>query len=118
GSLEHRNAWSEDGRGNYWDDYRGYDAGGDGVGDLTYRYEGAFDDLVQRNEAVRAFSFTPASRALDLAARWFPVHRPEPRVVDEHPLMSPTINLRVPGVSPSIVVTGGVSGLLLLLSLA
>jgi len=93
GNLEHRNAWSLDGRGNYWDDYRGYDADGDGVGDIAYRYEGSFDDLVRRNEAVRAYTFTPARSALDLAARWFPVHRPAPRVVDDHPLIAPTVGL-------------------------
>jgi nitrous oxidase accessory protein len=94
GSLEHRNTWSVDGRGNYWDDYRGYDATGNGVGDLAYRYEGAFDDLVRQNQALRAYAHTPARSALDLAARWFPVYRPEARVVDNHPLMSPTITLR------------------------
>jgi nitrous oxidase accessory protein len=83
-----------DGRGNYWDDYRGYDATGNGVGDLAYRYEGAFDDLVRQNQALRAYAHTPARSALDLAARWFPVYRPEARVVDNHPLMSPTITLR------------------------
>lgn len=91
GSLETHNRWSLDGRGNYWDDYEGYDANGDGVGDLPYRYEGVFDDLTSRSEAVRAYAFTPARGALDLAARWFPIYRPTPRVVDEAPLMTPVI---------------------------
>ena len=93
GSLEHRNTWAVAGRGNYWDEYQGYDADGNGLGDLPFRYEGAYDDLVQRNEALRAYSYTPARAALDLAARWFPVFRPEPRVVDPAPLMSPTVSL-------------------------
>lgn len=93
GSIEHRNTWAAQGRGNYWDEYQGYDANGDGVGDLPYRYEGAYDDLVRRNEALRAYAFTPARTALDLAARWFPVYRPEPRAVDPSPLMSPTMSL-------------------------
>lgn len=93
GSVEHRNRWSVDGRGNYWDDYEGYDAGGDGIGDLTYRYQGAYDALVQANPALRAYDYTPARMALDLAAKWFPVYRPEPRATDEHPLMSPTMTL-------------------------
>ncbi|MGD9934852.1 MAG: nitrous oxide reductase family maturation protein NosD [Dehalococcoidia bacterium] len=93
GNIGQKNRWSEDGRGNYWDDYQGYDADGDGVGDLPYRYAGAYDALVKKNEALRAYDYTPARMALDLAARWFPVYRPEARAVDAHPLMSPTMKL-------------------------
>lgn len=118
GSLEHRNRWSLDGRGNYWDDYQGFDANGDGVGDLPYRYEGTYDELVGRSPAVRAYSFTPARSALDLAARWFPVYRVAPRVVDHHPLMSPTITLasgstrtfEVTPVLASLALVGGALG--------
>jgi len=95
GDLEHRNQWSLDGRGNYWDDYQGFDANGDGTGDIPYRYEGVYDDLVSRNEALRAYAHTPAQTALDLAARWFPVYRLEPSVVDPHPLVAPTIGLDI-----------------------
>lgn len=93
GSVEHRNTWALDGRGNYWDDYQGYDADGDGVGDIPFHYDGAFDDLARRNEWVRAYAFTPARMALDLAARWFPAFRPAPSVVDSHPLIRPSIRL-------------------------
>ena len=95
GDLEHRNQWSLDGRGNYWDDYQGFDANGDGTGDIPYRYEGVYDDLVSHNEALRAYAHTPAQTALDLAARWFPVYRLEPSVVDPHPLVAPTIGLDI-----------------------
>ena len=93
GSVEHRNKWSVEGRGNYWDDYRGYDANGDGVGDIPFRYEGAFDELVRRSEWVRAYAFTPARSTLELATRWFPAFRPDARVVDSSPLLSPPVAL-------------------------
>lgn len=95
GSVEHRNTWALNGRGNYWDDYRGYDANGDGVGDIPFHYDGAFDDLTRRSEWVRTYSYTPARMALDLAARWFPAFRPAPSVVDPHPLIRPSLRLQV-----------------------
>ncbi|MFN8559483.1 MAG: nitrous oxide reductase family maturation protein NosD [Dehalococcoidia bacterium] len=93
GNLESKNQWSDAGRGNYWDDYQGYDADGDGVGDLTYRYAGTFAALVEKNAALRAYDFTLARTALDMAARWFPTQRPVVRASDAHPLMAPTRTL-------------------------
>lgn len=93
GDIQKNNRWALEGRGNYWDDYRGYDSDGDGIGDLEYRYEGAFDDLIQDNEALRAYRFSPAQTALDMGAKWFPVYQPKTRVVDPYPLMSPTMSL-------------------------
>src|SRR5207342_3615963 len=37
-------------RGNYWDDYRGYDLNRDGVGDVPHRPVRLFSLLVERNE--------------------------------------------------------------------
>lgn len=93
GDIKQHNEWSLDGRGNYWDEYQGYDATGDGVGDIPYRYDGGYDALVQQNQALRAFAYTPARTALDLAGSWFPAFKPEARLVDDHPLMSPSITL-------------------------
>jgi len=104
GSLEHHNKWQVDGRGNYWDDYRGYDANGDGTGDIEYRYRSAFSELVQRDESLKAYSFTPAQTAVDLAARWFPAYKYAPTVVDRAPLMKPTVRLASPSESSSLVV--------------
>jgi nitrous oxidase accessory protein len=93
GDLAGRNRWALEGRGNYWDDYRGFDADGDGVGDLSYRYAGAFNDLARDEPALQAFAFTPAQAALDLAANWLAAYEAQPAVVDDHPLMSPTMKL-------------------------
>lgn len=88
-SLSAENKWSWNGRGNYWSEYRGFDANGDGVGEVPYRVEGSFDYLLQRNPSVRAFLYTPAHTALDLAARMFPLFRPDPLITDPDPLMRP-----------------------------
>lgn len=118
GSVEHKNRWSLDGRGNYWDDYEGYDASGDGIGDLPYRYQGAYDDLVEDNPALRAYDFTPARMALDLAAKWFPVYRPEPRAVDNYPLMSPTMTLASDGGKSDRLTSAALTALLVALPAA
>ena len=89
GGAPSRNRWSEDGRGNYWDDYRGYDATGDGVGDLPFHYGSTYQDLVQQNESLRAYAYTSARIALELGLKWFPVFRADPLAVDSSPLMFP-----------------------------
>ena len=66
-----RNRWDEAGRGNYWDDYRGYDASGDGVGDIPFRYGSMYADLSQQNDLLRAYAYTSAQLALEAALRWF-----------------------------------------------
>jgi nitrous oxidase accessory protein len=94
GSALTANQWSNEGRGNYWDDYQGYDADGDGLGDLPYRYEAVMNELIRRSPLARLLIYTPAHLALETAARLFPVFRAEPLVVDEHPLMAPPKGLR------------------------
>jgi nitrous oxidase accessory protein len=80
--------WSRDGRGNSWSQYRGYDADGNGIGDMPHRVEGAIDALLKRNPLIQAFLYTPAHLALESAARMFPLYRQPPLLVDERPLMS------------------------------
>jgi hypothetical protein len=47
------------------------------------------NEMIRREPLARAFVYTPAHVALESAARLFPVFRPQPLVVDEHPLMAP-----------------------------
>jgi nitrous oxidase accessory protein len=83
--------WSRDGRGNSWGQYRGYDADGDGVGDLPYRVEDTVEALIRRNPLIQAFLYTPAQLAIEAGARMFPLYRQPPVLVDDRPLISADI---------------------------
>ncbi|MFG0284511.1 MAG: nitrous oxide reductase family maturation protein NosD [Phycisphaerales bacterium JB039] len=86
GMLE-GNAFAAGGRGNYWSDYQGFDLDRDGVGDIEYRAEGIFENLIDREPLMRLFLFSPAQHAIESAARAFPVVAPRPKIVDPAPLM-------------------------------
>ena len=81
--------WTIEGKGNYWSEYRGYDADGDGVGDTPYRPQPPFAGRLDGEEALRLFQFTLAQQAIDVAADMFPVYRYDPVIEDSGPLMEP-----------------------------
>jgi nitrous oxidase accessory protein len=83
------NDFTVEGRGNFWSDYRGYDLDGDGVGDLAYRSESLFENLMDREPKLRLFQFSPTQQAVEMAARAFPMVMPRPKLSDEAPLMTP-----------------------------
>lgn len=93
GDIARRNRWAVDGRGNYWDGYRGFDVDGDGVGDTAYEYKDQFADLRDETAAIQAYAFTAAHAAIQLASRWFPSLQPEIRLVDPAPLLEPPVRL-------------------------
>ena len=83
------NLWNRDGRGTYWSDYTGFDANEDGIGDLAYKSTSLFENLMDRYPGLRLFNLSPATDAIDLAARAFPITQPRPKMTDTNPLMTP-----------------------------
>jgi nitrous oxidase accessory protein len=80
------NAWSDGKQGNYWSDYRGFDAQGDAVGDLPYEAQSLYEDLLAGYPELRIFHASPAVAAIDLAARAFPIFQPQAKLTDPQPL--------------------------------
>jgi nitrous oxidase accessory protein len=80
--------WSKDGRGNYWSSYDGYDIDADGLGDVPMKIENVFTFLEGNYPNLRLYLYSPASQALAVAAKAFPILAvSEER--DENPLMRP-----------------------------
>jgi nitrous oxidase accessory protein len=107
------NRWSHQGRGNYWSDYVGFDADGDGTGDTPYQVEQFFETLAERWPGAGLLRMGPAAEALEMAVRAFPIMRPQALVTDEHPLLAPPAVLgRPPAAAPRPALAG--SGILTL----
>lgn len=108
------NLWNQDGIGNYWSNYVGYDGDGDGTGDMPYRAEKLFESLSDSSPVLRLFMFSPASQAIDFAASAFPALRPDPKVIDEAPRMHYVMPAGVTKSSPSVSLSFLAAALLLL----
>ncbi|MCP5098188.1 MAG: nitrous oxide reductase family maturation protein NosD [Chloroflexi bacterium] len=90
------NSWTVAGQGNYWSDYAGFDADADGQGDIEYKSERLFENMMEQEPSLRLFLYSPSTNAIDFAAKAFPAVRPQPKLVDERPFMSPSIPTDAP----------------------
>ena len=76
------------GEGNYWSNYVGWDADGDGIGDTPYEANDVVDRLNWKYPLVKLLLNSPAVQSLRLIARQFPLLR-GPSVRDNNPRMLP-----------------------------
>ena len=86
GALTSNDFSSDDGTGNFWSDYAGFDRDGDGVGDIAYRPQSLFSAMLADVPNLRLFVHSPAQQAIEFTARALPELRPEPTLVDAAPL--------------------------------
>lgn len=115
GRLDANAFWKGD-LGNFWSDYTGYDQNADGVGDFVHESQTLFENLMDRQPSLRLFLFSPAQHAVEFVGRAIPAVRPEPKFVDEVPLMKP-VDVRtrpapVPNALARLAATGVALGLL------
>ena len=115
GGILKDNKWTIADQGNYWSDYAGFDAAADGLGDLPYKSEKLFEDMMGRQPELRLFLHSPAVNAIDFAAKAFPLVRPQPKLEDAQPLMSPVVPPGLPQLPQSSPLGGLWSGILLLI---
>lgn len=79
-------------RGNYFDDYQGYDLNGDGIGDVPYEVRDLSARLLATHPALAFFRGTAVLELLDLAGRALPMIEPEALLIDPMPRMAPDDN--------------------------
>lgn len=72
-------------RGNYWDDYQGFDRDGDGVGDRPQALYAYSDQLWMEYPYARFFRNAPMMEALDFLERLAPFSTPQLLLRDDAP---------------------------------
>ena len=86
--------WTENGRGNFWSNYDGYDLDGDGIGDIRHKVQNVFEYMEGEYPRLRIYLNSPAAQALALAEKSFPILKGSP-ISDPSPLIEP-VRLRYP----------------------
>ncbi|MEW6434770.1 MAG: nitrous oxide reductase family maturation protein NosD [Myxococcota bacterium] len=82
GGTAMNNTW----RGNYWDDYQGFDRNRDGQGDTPYELYAFTDRIWMETPNARFFKNAPLMEALDFLERLAPFTAPELVLRDEAPV--------------------------------
>lgn len=80
--------WGEDGSGNYWSDYVGWDQDGNGIGERPQRVDSFSANLIHRYPAAILLMRSPSIELLTHLEARTPVLR-VPTIVDVSPLIAP-----------------------------
>lgn len=75
-------------RGNYFDDYAGYDLDGDGIGDVPYEEHSLSNELTASHPELALFRGTPALALVDAAGHLDPMYVRKPLLSDPMPRMA------------------------------
>jgi len=84
GGSARQNIW----RGNYWDDYQGFDRNNDGIGDRPYELYAYADRIWMEFPEARFFRNAPMMETIDFLERLAPFSTPELLLRDEKPLFN------------------------------
>lgn len=74
--------WCYEKRGNYWDDYQGFDLNQDGIGDGAYQMADGMVRLMDQNPVLSIFYAGPIQQLLEWIGE-------EEKVIDPYPLIKP-----------------------------
>jgi nitrous oxidase accessory protein len=80
--------WAQNGRGNFWSQYEGYDLNEDQRGDVPLKIQNVFEYLEGNHPRLRLYLDSAAAHAMVVAETTFPVLRGSSEV-DVAPLMKP-----------------------------
>lgn len=67
--------WSQNGRGNYWSNYDGYDMNEDGIGDVPHHVQNLFEYMEGEHPRLRVYLESPAAKAMAAAEKAFPLFK-------------------------------------------
>lgn len=81
-------ALANDFRGNYWDDYQGFDRNHDGIGDIPHELHAYTDRIWMEVPMARFFSNSPALELLDFLERLAPFSAPDLVLRDPAPIFN------------------------------
>jgi len=84
GKTANRNVW----KGNYWDDYEGFDLDTDQIGDKPYELYSYADRIWMDVPAAQFFKGSPVLEVMDFLERLAPFSEPNMILRDEKPIMT------------------------------